>query len=131
MLTKSKILCKRGWKLMFWKHHDTWILYGLPFWNKLQLFRRISLLLFSRKVECISEIYATNYVPIRGATDWGLNGCFPLGNWPKNKIVKIMGSVHHNTHSIYLFIYCRLLHTTCFGLKDHLQLCSLATFGTR
>jgi hypothetical protein len=41
-----------------------------------------------------------------------------------------MKSQQHNMRSIYLFIYRPLLHTTCFGVKDHLQACSLATFGT-
>jgi hypothetical protein len=51
-------------------HLDT---YGLPFLNKLQLFRRIFLLLFSRHVEGASEIHATNYIRIRGVTDGGLS----------------------------------------------------------
>lgn len=38
MLSKSKILSKRGWKLIIWKCHITWIRYVLTFLNKLKFY---------------------------------------------------------------------------------------------
>jgi hypothetical protein len=68
MLTKTKILCKRGWKLVFWKCHITCIDMGYHSWINCNSSVKFFLLLFSRNIECISEIHATNYVHIRGAT---------------------------------------------------------------
>jgi hypothetical protein len=126
VLTKSKILCKRGWKLIFWKCHITWIRYGLPSLNKLQLFRKICLLIFSRKEECISETHATNYVRIRGATDGGLISPWDIARVLWDTRINVMDEFKINAsfQQVYLQVQCTVEFQVQLRLRSELHVCS-------